>query len=363
MTNPIPQTGDAVVLWQDILNATWQGIVSDADTPALMEATMERIGPDAVITTNVLVGPKGEKGDNAPIVVLHWPAPANVGDLPQNWGTDKTNHGYWIGGTVYVWSGTNWYPAQPGPAGPPGPSPLITPTCSVIPMDQREGPDSNGNDIDSNVEVTNTSLLPHFHFNLAAPRGPQGPSTNIAGAPDYDSTHTADPGKILTVLPNGKWGPSDFAAKHPRLYTIPEQAFQSTPALGTIAQRTPILSYTVPAQDYDWVPFVMGHIKATGLELDDDPLIIGSEVRLGDVSSGTLIGRGFGNISSWATVIPHFSSTSDQTAAAQPDNGVGLVQAGHEATINMSLYNDGLGGYYIFNRKNAQLAILTVPQG
>lgn len=357
MTTPIPQTGDAVVLWQDLLNATWVGLVSDADTPQLAEATMERVGTDAVITTNVLVGPKGDKGDNAPIVTLHWPAPANVGDLPSDWGSDKINHGYWIGGTVYVWDGTTWRAAQPGPAGPPGPSPLITPTCETIPLDER------GPGVTDEVVVTGTSLLPHYHFRLLSPQGPQGEMGPMNEITDYDTTTTADPGKVMTVLPNGKWGPSDFATKHPRLYTIPEQAFTSTPALGTIAQRTPILSYTVPAQDYDWVPFVIGHIKANGLELDEDPLIIGSEVRLGDVASGTLIGRGFGNSSKWSTIVPRFSSSGDPTAAAAPDNGLGKVLAGQEATINMSLYNDGLAGYYIFNRKDAQLAILTIPQG
>lgn len=356
MSAPL-QTGDAVRLFQTLLNATWYGLVSDGDTPPMMSATMEAVQGDAVITTDVLVGPKGDKGDSAPIVTLEWPAPDGVEDLPTTWGADKKNHGYWIEGTVHVWDGANWRAAQPGPAGPAGPSPLITPTCEVIPLDQR------GPGVTDEVVVTGTSLLPHYHFKLLAPQGPVGPSTNITAAPDYDASGGSDPGMVLTLLSNGKWGPSDFAAKHPRFYSIPEQAFQSTPALGTLAQRTPILSYTVEAQDYDWVPFVTGHIQAHGLELDEDPLIIGCEVRLGDAASGTLIGRGFGNSSSWTTVVPHFSSSGDPTAAAAPDNGTGLVLAGQTAQINVSLYNDGLLGYYIFNKKNAQLGILTIPQG
>lgn len=357
MTAPIPQTGDAVRLFQTLLNTTWYGIVSDADTPPMMSATMEAVQGDAVITTDVLVGPKGDPGDNAPIVVLEWPAPDGVEDLPTGWGAGKTNHGFWIEGTVYVWSGTAWHAAQPGPAGPVGPSPIITPTCEVIPLAER------GPGVTDEVVVTGTSLFPHYHFKLLAPQGPQGPSTNITAAPDYKlPPGGAEPGQVLTLQSDGKWMASDFAAKHPRLYSIPEGAFTSTPALGTLAQRTPILTYTVEAQDYDYVPYVMGHIQAHGLELDEDPLIIGCEVRLGDAASGTLIGRGFGNSSSWTTIIPHFSTSAAPATAVAPDNGVGLVLAGQTATINVSLYNDGLLGYYLFNKKNAQLSILTVPQ-
>ena len=110
------------------------------------------------------------------------------------------------------------------------------------------------------------------------------------------------------------------------------------------------------------MPFVNGHIKAFGVELDADPLTIGCEVRLGDPTTGQLIGRGFGNISSWTHIKPHFSTSGDPTTAVSPDNGVALVPAGQTATINVNLYNDGLLGAYIFNNAGAQLTILTVPQ-
>ena len=59
MTLSIPQTGDAVALFQTMLQATWIGMVADPDTPPMMGATMEMVDGQAVIVTDVLVGPKG----------------------------------------------------------------------------------------------------------------------------------------------------------------------------------------------------------------------------------------------------------------------------------------------------------------
>ena len=156
------------------------------------------------------------------------------------------------------------------------------------------------------------------------------------------------------------WHPSDFAAKDARFYSVPEAAFTNFTGL---SQRQTILSYTLEAQDYDYVPYVGGHIKAFGIEFDEDPLTIGVEVRLGDPTTGQLIGRGFGNIASWTTISPHFSTSGDPTSAVAPDNGVATVNAGDTATISVNLYNDGLLGAYIFNKNGAQLTILTIPQG
>lgn len=346
----IPQTGDAVRLFQTLLNATWMGIVSDADTPPMMSATLEAVEGDAVITTDVLVGPKGDKGDPAPIVTLHWPAPADSGSLPNDWDADKINHGFWIGGIVYVWDGATWRNALPGPAGPVGPTPLITPTCEAIPPNQA-----------GSVLVTGTSLQPHYHFKIPAPAGPPGPVPAVEGLTNYDTGTTKSTGKVLTVLSDGRWGASSFAAKHPHLYTIPEQAFTNYSGVTLQNARVPILSYTIEAQDYDWVPYVTGHFKAFGLELDEDPTIIGSEVRLGDAVTGQLIGRGFGNTSNWSTVLPHVSESGDPTAAISPGNGKAVVSAGQTADIHVALRNDGLIAGYIFNRAGAQLSILTVP--
>jgi hypothetical protein len=355
----IPQTGDAVALFQTLMSATWYGIVGDGSTPGGHAATLEMVDDEAVITTDVLVGPKGDKGDPAPIVRLQWPALQNASDLDalrDTLGANDSGKAWWIGSVVYVWTGTDFQLVRPGPAGPVGATPQISVTAETVPLADRTA------GMTDEVIQTGTSLAPRLHFKLLSPQGPTGPSTNITGAPDYDATGGAptDGQTLVYSSATHKWTPSDFTAKHPRHYSVPEAAFTNFTGL---AQRQTILSYTVEAQDYSWTPYVTGHIKAFGVELDADPLTIGCEVRLGDATSGQLIGRGFGNISTWTHITPHFSTSSDTTTAVAPDNGVATVAAGQTCVINVNLYNDGLLGAYIFNRAGSQLSILVIPQG
>ena len=77
-----------------------------------------------------------------------------------------------------------------------------------------------------------------------------------------------------------------------------------------------------------------------------------------------MIGRGFGNISTWTTIVPHTSTNQDPTRAIAPDNGVGVVpgySTGAASTIYVNLFNDGLAGVYQFNKNNAQLAVMVMP--
>ena len=353
------QTGDAVPLFQTLLNATWYGVVGDGNTPGGMSATMEMIDDEAVITTDVLVGKPGKDGKPAPLVELQWPAleqPADLDKLRPTLTEQDKGKGWWCGTVVGVWDGKDFHLVRPGPAGPPGPIPQLSFSAETIPMADRE-PDSKDEVIQSG-----TSLNPHLHLKLLSPQGPQGPSTNINNAPDYDNSGGApeDGQTLVWNEAKQKWRPSDYTAKDPRLYTVPEQAFTNFTGL---AQRHTVLTYTMEPQDYSWVPYVTGHIKAFGIELDADPLTIGVECRLGDPKSGQLIARGFGDISNWSHLKPHFSSPGDPTTAVAPDNGVATVQAGEAAKISVNLYNDGLLGAYIYNRAGSQLAILVIPQG
>ena len=352
-----PQTGDAVALFQTLMSATWFGVVGDGATPGGMAATLEMVDDEAVITTDVLVGPKGDKGDPAPIVQLQWPAlddPTDLEPLRDTLGTGDEGKAWWVGSVVYVWDGTTFQLVRPGPAGPAGATPQISVSTETIPLEDR------GPGVAEEVIQSGTSLAPHLHFKLLSPQGPTGPSTSILNAPDYDGGTPDDGQTLVWSAAASAWQPSDYTAKHPRHYSIPEAAFTNFTGL---AQRQSILTYTVEAQDYSWTPYVTGHVKAFGLELDSDPLIIGCEVRLGNATSGQLIGRGFGNISSWTHITPHFSTSSDTTTAVAPDNGVATVAAGQTATINVNLFNDGLLGAYVFNRAGAQLSILVIPQG
>lgn len=358
-----PTTGDAVTLFQSMLQATWVGLAGDPDTPPMVGATMEMVDGKAVITTTVLIGPRGFPGRNAPMIDLHWPVPLNEDeeiDLPTDWGPELKNHGFLHGGLVYVWDGVHdFHAALPGPQGKTGVTPRITLDYETIPMSERTPEVIAGGD---QVIPGGTPEMPYFKIRALSPQGEQGEMGPVEQLTNYDPQTAfggATAGKALVKLPNGKWGPSDLAAKTILFGTIPEAAFSN---FNGIAQRAPILSYQMPVVDFDYVLRVGGHFKSFGIELDSDPLMIGCEVRLNDPLSGQLIGRGKGNISSWTQVGPHFSSPQTPTVAAAPDNGVGLVPAGDTATVHIALVNDGLFGAYIFNKRDAQLDYLMIPQ-
>ena len=142
---------------------------------------------------------------------------------------------------------------------------------------------------------------------------------------------------------------------------MPEANFTNFSGITT---RQQIASFIIPPQEFDWVPYVTGHIRAVGVEADTDPLILGCEVRLGDPTSGVLVGRGFGNSSTWTTIVPHFSQPGSPNDAITPDNNVAVVPAastGAASTLYLLLRNDGLTGVYSFNRKDAQLSVLVIP--
>lgn len=370
MSSPIP--GDPVYLGSFLANTHWYGVVGDGDTPAMQVATMEAVSQDAVIAMDALMGEKGEKGDPADIVKMQYdstitsssqlPTASVANGFTRPLTSEDVGFAWWIGNQVYMWAGTHYIVKSMGSAGIPGETPHITVTMERL--DPGE---------ESVVTQSGTSLNPVLHFEIAAPQGPQGPASAILLASDYDDTLPPEDGQTLTWfadpveidpddahLNGGVWRASDFAAKHPRLYSVPQAAFSNFTGL---AQRHTILSYTLEPQDYDYVPLVFGHIKAFGIELDADPLTIGVEVRLGDPITGQLIGRGFGNIASWSYIFPHYSSSGDPTTAVSPDNGVAQVNAGQSTTINVNLYNDGLLGAYIYNKSGSQLTIQTFPVG
>jgi hypothetical protein len=356
---PIP--GDPVYLGSFLANTHWYGVVGDGETPAMQVATMEAVRNDAVIAMDALKGGKGDKGDPADIVDLQYDIDIDdTADLPTatlaNGFTRPLTLGdagmaFWVGNLVYLWTGTHYVAKPMGSKGDPGETPHITFTA------ERVAPGTG-----TTIEQSGTSLNPALHLKVDAPAGPEGPAAAITLASDYDNTLPPENGQVVTWIgdpEDGVWKPSTFAMRTAHLYTFPESAFSNFTGL---TQRHTILSRTIEPQDYDWIPYVNGHIKAFGVELDADPLAIGVEVRLGDPTTGQLIGRGFGNSSMWSTIVPHYSTPSDATSAVAPGNSVAVVNAGDTATINVNLYNDGLLGAYIYNKGGSQLSILTVPQ-
>jgi len=350
----VPIPGQDVYLGSILSNVHLWGIISDLDTPSMMSGSFEILGNDGAITLDALVGPKGNAGQNAPIVDMQWEDFETPDDLPQNLTDEAVDIGkaWWIGNQVYVWDGEVYKIRAMGTQGPPGPVPNISPTVELL--------DPDDDDLDSSIEVTGTAANPGWLLKLKAPRGPQGNNATLRDATDYDDSEAPEIGEAIV------WNGSDFQAQPignigSKFFTMPQANFTDFTGLTT---RQQIGQLVIPPQEFDWVPYVSGHIRAIGVEADSDPLVLCCEVRLGHPTTGQLIARGFGNSSTWTTIVPHVSMPSAPNDAITPDNGVGVVDAGATgaaSTIYVNLFNDGIIGVYLFNKANAQLSVLCIP--
>ena len=357
------QLGDRVYLGTRLANVHFYGDVSDIDTPGATTATMEMVGDDAVVSMDALVGPKGNDGEMAPIVVMQYGssindiqdlaeyAQANLGNTPEDIGK-----AWWIGNQVYMWDGTGFKVKAMGTAGPAGPIPNITPTIESIPWaDQLAGRKSK-------IQVSGTAANPGWHFEIAAPQGPKGDNATIQDALDFDDTLPPTIGQVIT------WDGENFAAKDPnpfatRMYTVPESAFQSVPL--AIGSKVVIGSWTLPAQTQDYNLWVQGHVRTNGIDIDFDPFQLGCEVRVSapntDPKGGVLVGRGFGNSSRWLSIDPHASTPQTPSDSITPDGVYGRFPGNQDRILTVFMYTDGLLGIYNFDPRDAQLAIQVIP--
>lgn len=352
----MPTPGEDVYLGSILTNVHLWGIISDLDTPSMMSGSFEILGNDGAITLDALVGPQGIPGQNAPIVDMQWTSITDAEDLPTNLTDDEEDIGkaWWIGNQVYVWDGDEYRVRAMGTQGPPGPVPNISPTVELL--------DPDDPDAVSEIIVSGTAADPGWHMKLKVPKGPQGENATIRDATDYSEAATGPPTIGQTVTWDGtNYSPQSVGDIMPRFYSVPEANFTNFTGITT---RQQIGQAIIPPQDFDWVPWVTGHIRAVGVEADSDPLILGCEVRLGHPTSGVLVGRGFGNSSTWTTIVPHFSMPGAPNDAITPDNGMAVVPGGSTGaatTLYLNLFNDGLTGVYAFNKKDAQLAVMCIP--
>lgn len=337
----------------------WWGIVSDIATPALMTATMEMVGPDAAVTMDALIGPPGPPGQDADIVKMQYQDSfTDVSEIPVSTLTSSEadiGKAWWIGNLVYVWSGSGLQAKNMGTAGPPGPVPNISPSVNLIDPDGTTA---------SSIVVGGDPANPTWLFNLKAPKGPQGDNAEISTALDMDQTFPPELGDAI-VWNGVKWQPEPVGTIFPQVYTIPEGAFNSFTGVASIQN---IAHISMPAQTFPWIPLCVGHIHATGLSITTDPLTLGAACFLGadGNAGGALIARGFGNIASYANIIPHYSHVGATMTAVTPSNNVGTVPANHTGTagdIYVDLWNEGALAGYSFNNTNAQLIIIVLPYG
>lgn len=338
------------------------GVPMDLETPGMATGSFELAGPDSTVTLDVMVGPQGVPGEPSPIVKMQYEVDiTDPADLPTNLENNSLDIGkaYWVGNIVYVWTGNQWFQRQMGVPGPPGPVPNITPSAELVPSGE-----SDSLTVPIQIVPSGTALNPGWliRFDQDSITGPAGPSGPIRDAADYyDGIAPTNGQAILWSTVLNKFFPGAVDLANIQVFSVPEASFTSYLGFGT---QQLISSYPVPAQPFDWKPLVIGHIQAQGVSVSVSPLIIGCEVLLGDAMSGQRIGRGFGNIANYTTIVPHFSTPTTPNAAITPDNDTAKVPAYHtgsQGTVYVRLYNDGAIGEYSFNAPNAQLLIICWP--
>lgn len=366
--------GELVYLKTVLVNTHVYGVVSDGDTPDQFSATFEITGDQGTIVTNALVGPTGPAGENAFALRLQKSVIDDPEDLPQNLTDTDADYGkYWmiddldddgnpIGSSAYIWFGTEYRRMMMGSPGPVGPVPIITPNVELL--------DPDDDLLTTHVDVTGSSYTPSWNMYLKVPRGPVGPSTSIASAPDVDMTPMPEIGQVLgfaghyNEVGEAIWEPMSVGDIMPQPFTVPESAFTSV--AGISLSQMLICSFPMPVQPWPWKPWVFGQIEVFGAELSAHPLQIGVEVRLGHPTSGTLVARGFGNTFGAVTIIPHTSSGSAPSNAMSPTNSFGLVPShhtGNAGTLYVNLVNDGLVSIFDYDSANSQLSVLAIPVG
>ncbi|MDM3894741.1 hypothetical protein [Mycobacterium intracellulare] len=346
------------------------GVISDMDTPDQVEFTMEGFGSNAVLNYSVIQGDKGPPGNNAPLGKRQFPTLNSEDDLPKNLTDDPVDIGkYWIirvydedgneiGSNWAMWNGTDWEIYKEGMPGQVGPVPKITPVFKLVTA--AEAATWSATDQGNGYRITKTgsdaSPTWTIEINREIVRGPAGEGVDWAL---YEKGAEA-----VGDIPQWKGDHYEpVALEHivPQMFTYPEGHFSSTAlAIGT---RITIGTALIPPIDHDVVPWVTGHFRLSGIEFDTTPLIIGIEVRLGS-PTGTLVARGYGNITGYVTLIPHASDAGHPNDAITPGNGRAVIPAnstGAPATLYVNAFNDGAVGIYNFDPAGAQLSVLANP--
>lgn len=370
--------GDATYLSSYLINTKVYGVVVPPGANPEFWATYEIAGDDGTLFMAAILGPDGVPGKDAFALKLQTTPLESPDQLPRTMtNTDADIGKYWIiddvneqgdiiGSSMYVWYGGSWRRLMLGSPGPPGPTPIITPSVELVDAETQS----------SQVVVGGTAKYPTWHMKLAVPPGPRGPAPTLDTCPDVDlQTNAPKPGDVLGFTGrynNGKpvWVPVSISQLLPSPYSMPQSSFQAYTGIST---RAPIGSFVIPPQPFNWTPIVWGHCVVDGAELSSTPFTIGCEVRLGHFSSGATVARGFGNSFADVNIMPHYSTPgANEGVALSPYNNHAVVPANHTdpatGTIYVNLYNDGPEGSpllaaYNFSPANAQIFVMVMPVG
>lgn len=337
--------------------------------PRRIEGTMTLVGPEGVLTLDALVGPQGEPGQPSPIIRPEWGSPVTaVGDLPALATLDESDDGraWYIDGEWHVYNhgGEEYVVIQGSIPGPPGTTPDISVSAEVV---EADSPFTYG---EIEVVESGPSTSPNFHIRIPALPGPEGPAASIESASDYDDSTPAQTGDFLIRNSEGLWAPGSPAFFTPRKYTIPHNAF--TDHTGSEA-RFMVASLNIAAQDYDWVPDVLGHLRIARSGLlstaqCEVEVRIGPTATAGTGETSPLCALGPYDPSvalldavTVVHIMPHFSSTGDPNRSLSPDSAAGVCTAGTAYTLFVFVRKVGGNGSWQFTNTDAQLRVDVCP--
>ncbi|MGW0043488.1 hypothetical protein [Rhodococcus sp. NPDC003348] len=278
------------------------------------KAVLEFIDDAIEVEIPAYKGAKGDKGDPGSPPIFEWEV-ATAADLPEPSTLTDNENGHWWrvtgSSSAWFWNGVSLIeiPDYVGEKGDPG----VTPTLSI--GDVTGGP------------AAAASFTPgsgdNYHLNLVLPKGdkgdpgapgPTGPSSGILTAADYVAASGAAAGDAL-VLSSTTGKVTTAPVARGGWYGIPPTSFTAANvATGSSTTRVQLAQITIPAQPTDWFPRVAGHVRVRGGVTTK----IDIEVRLGDPTSGTLIGYGTGIVSAGyfpVTITPEFASAMAPNAS------------------------------------------------
>jgi hypothetical protein len=373
MSSPLP-TGALNYLTSVNANMHIYAVVTDPTVPNLNTITINVNADEATAIVPGLIGQTGPAGEPQFVLNLQPDIYSSPASLPT--GLTGSDFGkYWlivqddsngnpITSAAYIWWGSSFRVVPFGTTGPVGPVPQITPDVILI--------DPN---LTSYVQNTGTVGNPSWTYYLAVPAGPQGPASTLAGCVDVNESVPPTIGQVLGfngIYTDGlpTWQPMTVGAMNPLPYTVPESAFVSYSGISSSPQT--ICTFAIPPNPWPWKPVVMGQVEVFGISISLTPLLIDVEILLGDPTSGTLVGRGYGNDFGGAvTILPQTSSgssssSSTASAAMTPGNSTALVPANHtgsKGTLYVNLVNSGMASLYDYSAANSQLFVMCIPIG
>jgi hypothetical protein len=368
------QPGDVAFLGSMIGGLDFFGVMGDGQAPPMINGSFELSGTDGGQDLTSIQGPQGPPGTVADIVKLqfedNFTSPSQLPENLENIALD-IGKAFWIGNVLYVWTGVTFFQKTIGVPGPPGPTPVISAQAELVPSGQ---PTSLTQPIEvQQFDAGSATPTLLFEFDQDSITGPPGPTGPIVDAADYDNATPPQNGDAIVWNSELQmFQPGGFDLLTMPMFSVPEGAFQSVTVLTPLegdANGQVVLSFAVPQQPFNWVPLCLGNIAASLVGIFDlfvNPANIGAAVYLGAPSiaeGGQLVARGFGNVTNYAFILPHFSTPSSPNTSISPTSTTAVVPAfhtGNQGTIYVVLTNDGIIIPFQFQSANSQLLIACV---